>query len=159
MKKMLKLISIVLFILLAVSSYSRGFACDSVNDCANFNAGEINDLKGCSYQLCSFPLTLSDAGNFISAIIEFSETDSTFSLTLFSRGNPNGITYLDCSYEELGFWCTLFEGYGGNDGSGFTITGINVVNQCLIGVFEFGLATFPPVECLYLFWGREISEK
>ncbi len=159
MKKLLKLISIVLFILLAVSSYSRGFAFYSVNDCANFNAGEINDLKGCSYQLYFFPLTLSDAGNFISAIIEFSETDSTFSLTLFSLGDPDGITYHDCPYEAYGYQSTLFVGHPpfDLDGAGFTITGITPGNQCLIGIFQFRLVTLQPVEYSYLFWGCIIS--
>ena len=159
MKKLLKLISIVLFVLLAVSSYSRGFAFYGVNNCIEFNAGEISDLKGCSYQLYFFPLTLSDAGNFTSAIIESSETDSTFSLALFSVGNPDGITYLDCPYEAYGCQSTLFVGHQplNLDGAGFTITGITMGNQCLIGIFQFRLVTLQPVEYSYLFWGRKIS--
>jgi hypothetical protein len=159
MKKFLKTIPIILIVVLAISLYSKASAFWIESNHVSFNAGEIANLTGHSYQIYLFPLTLCETDHFTSASIKFSESNNTFSLILSRKDGSNEVTYLDCSYEEVGFWFTLFEGYGNgsNDGSGFTITGINVVNQYIAGIFEFRLITFPPVECSYLFWGIVIN--
>ena len=157
MKIVLKSILIIVIIVLTTSFYSKVPAAGFESNHVSFNVGEIVNLPGHSYQLYLFPLTLYETDHFTSAEIAFSKNDGTFSLTLFREDDHDSVTYHDCLYEELGFWCTLFKGNGENDGSGFTITGVTVANQWLMGIFQFRLTTFPPVECVYLFWGIVIN--
>ena len=118
-----------------------------------------SNLKGHRYQLHFIPLPPRNANYFTSSIIEFSETDSTFSLTLFSVDDHIGITYHDCPYEAYGSYSPLFVGHQPDDldCAGFTITGITLGCKYLIGIFQFRLITFPPIECSYLFRGRKIG--
>ena len=161
MKKLLKFIPALFILLLVIRLYSESLAFSDVNNCIDFNAGAVGNLKD-GYRLYFFPLTPCETKRFKSGIIEFAETDSTFSLTLFSKGDPDGVTYTDCPYEAYGgYQSTLFVGYPppGLDGAGFTLTGITVGNRLLVGFFQFSLATSPPIECSYLFWGIIINRK
>ena len=116
-------------------------------------AGVLSD----DYRLHLIPLTQCGTERFTGGVIEFAETDGSFSLTLFSQDDPDGVTYVDCPYEAYGgFQSTLVVGYSPPDlvGAGFTLTGLTVGDRLLIGFFQFRLVTLPPVECSYLMLGK-----
>lgn len=161
MKKLLKFIPALFILLLVIRLYSESLAFSHANNYIEFNAGAICNLKD-GYRLYFFPLMPCGTERFRSSIIEFAETDSTFSFTLFGINDPDGVTYTDCPCEAYGGnHSTLFVGHPPPelDGAGFTTTGITLGSKCLIGIFQFGLTTSPPVECSYLFWGIIINRK
>jgi hypothetical protein len=122
----------------------------------DFDGETVGNLTD-GYRLNFIPFTPCGTERFTSGLIDFAETDGTFSLTLFSEEDPDGIAYSDCPYEAYGgSQSTLFVGYSPQDlaGAGFTLTGITLGNQFLVGFFQFRLVTLPPVECTYLMLGR-----
>ena len=157
MKKLIRLRSIVLTILLSISFDSDVLAFLDEGSYTEFNTSEISNLMGCSYKLYFFRLTL--AGYFRSSIIEFSETGNTFSLTLYGKDDQDGTTYPDCPYEESDSCNALFKGQSpqGIVGVGFNITGISLGSQYVIGNFRFFISSNPPEMHLYLFWGGNIK--
>ncbi len=152
MKKVTSLaLSLGLFMI--IHAESTAFAGAEKNaDCDAMAAGVLSD----EYRLHFIPLTQCGTGRFTGGGIELAEPDGTFSLTLSSQDDPDGVTYGDCPYQAYGgFQATLVIGYSPPDlaGAGFTLAGITVGDRLLLGFFQFRLVTLPPVECSYLLLG------
>ncbi len=112
-------------------------------------------LTGHEYQLHFLTLTSFNSDNFISGIIKFSETEKTFTLTLYRKTNQSANTYDSCPYENSTINPNRFTGHTppNIDGIGFTIIGITFGRNYLLGIFQFTMLTSPTVEELYLFLG------
>jgi len=157
MKNSHKLVSLALTPFLVLCCYSQVLTSPGTENNVDLDAQVVGSLND-AYRLDFLPLTPCGTERFKSGVIEFAETDGTFSLTLFSEGDPDGTSYSDCPYETYGgYHSTLLVGYSppGLVGAGFTLTGITLGNRFLVGFLQFRLVTLPPVECSYLFLGRD----
>jgi hypothetical protein len=146
-------LSLILGLVLIFHAETTAFSGAEKNaDCDAVAAGNLND----EYRLHFIPLTQSGTERFTGGVIEFAESDGTFSLTLFSHEEPEGTTYADCPYEAYGgYYSTLLVGYSPPDlaGAEFTLAGMTVGDRLLVGFFQFRLVTLPTVECSYLMLG------
>ena len=155
MKNLQKAMPALLILLLVMIFHAETTAYSGAEKNADGDAVVAGNLSD-AYRLHLIPLTQSGTERFTGGVIEFAEPDGTFSLTLFSQDDPDGVTYGDCPYEAYGgFQSTLVIGYSPPDlaGAGFTLAGLTVGDHLLVGFFQFRLVTLPPVECSYLMLG------
>lgn len=155
MKNMQKAIPALLMLVCVVIFHVESRAFPGAEKNADGDAVAAGNLSD-DYRLHFIPLTQCGNGRFTGGGIKFTGPDGTFSLTLSSQDDPDGVTYNDCPYEAYGgFQSTLVVGYSPPDlvGAGFTLAGLTVGDRLLVGFFQFRLVTLPPVECSYLMLG------
>lgn len=149
MKKTIFIASIVFV------AFNIALASDKINR-NEFKARALDKLTGHAYQLHFLPLTSFNSDNFVSGIIEFSETEKTFILTLYRETDQSTITYSGCPYENSMIDPNRFIGQPPPDivGIGFKIIGISFGRKYMLGIFQYMNISYPPVKELYLFLGN-----
>jgi hypothetical protein len=155
MKNVQKVTSSLLILLLVIIFHSESRAFPGAEKNADGDTGAAGNLSD-ACRLHFIPLTSCGTERLTGGVIDFAEPDGTFSLTLFSQSDPDGVTYEDCPYEVYGgYHSTLVVGYSAPElvGAGFALAGFTVGDRLLVGFFQFRLVTLPPVECSYLMLG------
>lgn len=156
MKNLQKITPTLMILLLVMIFHAESRAFPGAEKNADGDAVAAENLSD-AYRLHFIPFTPCGTERFTGGEIEFAEIAGTFSLTLFSQDDPDGVIYEDCPYEAYGgYHSTLVVGYSPPDmvGAGFTLTGITLGDRLLLGFFQFRLVTLPPVECTYLMLGK-----